>query len=568
MSRNFNAALAGLKDTYPSPDPARQDEFLRSLPVQKEEKKRAVLPLFHISGKPVWYAVPAALTAIVMLTAGISVYRRNPPHAVPSQFVETTTVSASESGTTYTETVTEVMQHTEAPSSSAGIPSLFPSETTSASSAAAENRLTIPAGNPVMPHTTAAQPASPLSPAQTSAARTDPPEQTHPASPDNADSAVFYTTSRTGTNSGTAEIPQNSTAAPTSASARSTTPAVSTETASPPTWTTARSSTTLRTQTAQTTRSTVQTTRSTAQTTRSTVQTTAAPVEEVTANVATTRFPYTTHTTNAQTMPEEPSTQVTRRTTAATTEATFWCTECTVLPTEETIAAEENTIPFEETPPAEESAETEQMDSPAADTPGIDISYPYTPAALSVVYPLQASVLEWSDFLNGDETSEPATTTWWKQAADNAAEIVSGTVSRIRYTEIGKLPYTAIDLDVTHVYQGSCTGGTLTVLEPGGYLPLSVLRLQFDWAAERTAEMSPDAIRTTSVHMPVTRMPVPDPGTECLVFLRPSDTIPGAYFYSASPEISRLMLFRQGTTYCTYDNSAFLSVYDLLPYQK
>ena len=122
MSRKFDTALAGLRDTYPSPDPARMKEFLRSLPSNQREDASAVPPL-HTGRKPMWFALPAVVAAAVMLTVGIGVYRRNPPHTVPS-IVETST--------TYTETVTDV-NSTE-----------LPSETTAASSlTAAESQTTV-----------------------------------------------------------------------------------------------------------------------------------------------------------------------------------------------------------------------------------------------------------------------------------------------------------------------------------------------------------------------------------------------------------------------------------------
>lgn len=93
MSRQFHHALTGLKDTYPSPDPARQEEFLNNLPKQ-EEKPKNIAP-FSSKGKPFWYTFPAAAAAAVMLTVGIHVYRNHQPHTIPTIPAETTTTTTS-----------------------------------------------------------------------------------------------------------------------------------------------------------------------------------------------------------------------------------------------------------------------------------------------------------------------------------------------------------------------------------------------------------------------------------------------------------------------------------------
>lgn len=93
MSRQFHHALTGLKDTYPSPDPARQEEFLNNLPNQEEKPKN--IALFSSKGKPFWYTFPAAAAAAVMLTVGIHVYRNHQPHTIPTIPAETTTTTTS-----------------------------------------------------------------------------------------------------------------------------------------------------------------------------------------------------------------------------------------------------------------------------------------------------------------------------------------------------------------------------------------------------------------------------------------------------------------------------------------
>lgn len=95
MRRKFKQALSGLKHTYPSPDPIRQEEFLKRLPAHAEQPKTNV-PLLHIGGKPLWYAFPAVVTAALMLTVGISVYQNHQPHSIPNLPEETTTATVTE----------------------------------------------------------------------------------------------------------------------------------------------------------------------------------------------------------------------------------------------------------------------------------------------------------------------------------------------------------------------------------------------------------------------------------------------------------------------------------------
>ena len=101
MSRNFDKALLGLKDTFPSPDPKRREDFLNSLPQQKKDRNFVFLPFLHFDRKKFWYAIPAAVTAAVMLTVGITAYQKNPPHQV--EMVETTAAT--------TTTAAEILPH-------------------------------------------------------------------------------------------------------------------------------------------------------------------------------------------------------------------------------------------------------------------------------------------------------------------------------------------------------------------------------------------------------------------------------------------------------------------------
>ena len=158
MSRKFDAALAGLRDTYPSPDPARMEEFLRTLP-QEQRRNPTALPLLHTGRKPLWIALPAVAAAAVMLTVGIGVYRQNPQHSVPS-IMETTT---------QTETVRQTESSDMPPETEA--PSLLPTETSAVYSSTAAS----PTSAVHTEQTTAAAVSAPTSPtpAQTTTAPSD-----------------------------------------------------------------------------------------------------------------------------------------------------------------------------------------------------------------------------------------------------------------------------------------------------------------------------------------------------------------------------------------------------------
>ncbi len=89
MNRRFSKTLKGLKDTYP--EPKHEAEFLQSLPAQKKERTR-FLPFLHLGGKPFWYGIPAIVTAVVLVGAGIGVYRdrQHLPTLPPAESTVTT----------------------------------------------------------------------------------------------------------------------------------------------------------------------------------------------------------------------------------------------------------------------------------------------------------------------------------------------------------------------------------------------------------------------------------------------------------------------------------------------
>lgn len=109
MSRKFRKALKALHTTFPKPDPLREAKFLGSLPRQYPEKKIAV-PFLHMSGKPLYYGIPAAVIAVLLITAGTGVYRNVSDRKVPV-LTPTETVTVTEN--TGNETVTEPPAATE-----------------------------------------------------------------------------------------------------------------------------------------------------------------------------------------------------------------------------------------------------------------------------------------------------------------------------------------------------------------------------------------------------------------------------------------------------------------------
>lgn len=91
----FKKALSGLKDTYPSPDPVREREFLEQL----SQRERAASPALiqHSRRKPILYVIPA-MAAAVMLAVGVGVYQNMSHERLPMimEPTETTTMTVDE----------------------------------------------------------------------------------------------------------------------------------------------------------------------------------------------------------------------------------------------------------------------------------------------------------------------------------------------------------------------------------------------------------------------------------------------------------------------------------------
>ncbi|MBP0972385.1 MAG: hypothetical protein J5851_00600, partial [Oscillospiraceae bacterium] len=91
----FKKALSGLKDTYPSPDPVREREFLEQLSQRESTASHALIR--HSRRKPILYVIPA-MAAAVMLAVGVGVYQNMSHERLPMimQPTETTTMTVDE----------------------------------------------------------------------------------------------------------------------------------------------------------------------------------------------------------------------------------------------------------------------------------------------------------------------------------------------------------------------------------------------------------------------------------------------------------------------------------------
>ena len=100
MSRNFNNALHGLKNTFPTPNPKREEEFLQSLPELRQKEKRTILPMLHMGKKSFWYAVPAIVTAALVMTVGIKTYQEFDQSKFPMDVISPTVATTETIATT------------------------------------------------------------------------------------------------------------------------------------------------------------------------------------------------------------------------------------------------------------------------------------------------------------------------------------------------------------------------------------------------------------------------------------------------------------------------------------
>ncbi len=484
MSRNFNQALAGIKDTFPLPDPVRQEEFLRSLPKPSEERQKAIVPFFHTNGKPVWFALPAVVTAAVMMTVGIGVYRHQQPHSIPSIPVDTSVTDVTTTTTTVTTTITptETPTGSSTPSEPTGIPSLFPTESPT-TAAPSESGVTQP--NASLPSVTP----------------TFPTEQTRPAVSTTAPPFTLFpvqTTATTQKQDGVDADPvepeptETTTTAPNSDGAGGKT-------------------------TYTTTKVTAATT--TTATTRKLPPPTEAPTESPT-NKGTEAVVSTDESDSPVCEPSESPTPV----------------ECpTECPVED---------PVTETP----SRNSYQIVTDVAD--------PVSPEDVENA----ANLITWDD--TGDVTNTDAN--WLDTQVDASSEIVCGYLYDITYTHVNGIPYTKLDFRVRFKMRGSKDAtGSLSVYEPGGYIPLSRMRSMVPYAVERTKDMTDSEISGTYVYDRLTQLPEPIIGESYMLFLKLSTdpAIPsGAYVYAADVNYGRMIYDGKG---CTAYTGKYISYTEL-----
>ena len=580
MSKRFDNALIGLRETYPSPDPRRREDFLSSLPVQ-EKRRTAVIPFLPGTGKPIWYAIPAVAVAAVMLTVGIRTYRQNPPHQIP--VVETTTTSYTETMTqqTLTETVTQAVtettrqttQHTTKPAPTTETAfaeriTTVPASTKPTTAATGANTTAKPATqaaqSPTPAHTTAAtrptdaqesmthKPASQTAKPATETTRTTfhDPEPSHPINPAETptEPAIESTKQTSHTTRQTTTTTRRTTAATsqTTATTRRTTAATSQTTAT----TRRTTATTHRTTEPTTIRTTVRTTitrATTRMTTVTTARTTTRTTTRTTARTTQTRM--TTEPTIAwqfttTTPPETRPIYTTQPT------MTAWVPEQTAKPTEAS---------FDPATPAESTVtkwtDATEPNTEPQQTKSHNENSTYTTAAIDPQYSKDENAPVWTDFEFDFEPSSELVPIWGNQAY-RATQIVTGIIVNIRYTNIDGYPYTAMDVAVQNVVSGSRNGGTLTVLEPGGYMPLEELAKYHDSIRERMERMT-DAEReqAATVYEDSTSLPEPVIGEECMFFLM-EDWNTDGYIYSGSPHFCRLRTV-DGIEYSSPDYQMF-----------
>lgn len=507
MRRDFKQALHGLKDTYPSPDAKRMEEFLRTLPVQEERKPSPLIPLFHIGVKPLRFVIPAVVTAVLMLTVGIGVYKNYQPHVIDTiPPVDTSTTAAAAFGsTTYTETVAQTQGTTQADVSLSGTSTLSPTETaqTPASSASqTSSGVTLPAIFPTetgasaaVSSVTTAPSTGTLFPVQTTAPTTAgaPAQTTLPAEKEDSD-------------------------APAPAE-----PVNTTQTTSTISHTT---TTTRTTSTSQTT-----TARQTTRPTPATTQTSGYYQEETTAR--TTRNPIFTTTTGIYSTAPIYTTEA----------ATHWTEPATESPT---FPAEDSEATYPEPAWTTETATQAYQEETEASSP----CSPYSPKTLTVTYQPAGTILEWRDFFENSSDTNNIDNVWWHTEASYASQIITGRITDIQYTMQDGTPYTAITVDVYNTLRGSHSGGSLTIFEVGGYVPLSVLLDEWStasFAAARTQNYTNEEIANTTVYEVAHYYRKPMTGDECMFFL--NERSDGAYCYATST--SRCRLLYNGSAYVT-----------------
>ena len=229
---------------------------------------------------------------------------------------------------------------------------------------------------------------------------------------------------------------------------------------------------------------------------------------------------------------------------------TAWVPEQTEKPTEAS---------FDPATPAESTitkwTDATEPNTEPQQTKSHNESSTYTTAAIDPQYSKDENAPVWTDFEFDFEPSSELVPIWGNQVY-SATQIVTGIIVNIRYTNIDGYPYTAMDVAVQNVVSGSRNGGTLTVLEPGGYMPLEELAKYHDRIRESMERMT-DAEReqAAKVYEDATSLPDPVIGEECMFFLQ-EDWNTDGYVYSGSPHFCRLRTV-DGIEYSSPDYQMF-----------
>ncbi|MCR5718663.1 MAG: hypothetical protein K6F80_06500 [Oscillospiraceae bacterium] len=545
MKNRFDRALSELGTTFPSPDPKRREDFLNSLP--QTQRKQSAVPLIHMNRRPIWYALPAAVAAAVMLTVGIHAYRNNPPHSIPSVPVETseteTTISTESETVTesttenltvaITENVTTTVQTALSVPAETSLPSLSPTNMTTANTTVRTSESHAAATDVLQ--TEPSRPAATT--ARTSAAQTS-----------------TRTSQKTAGGAGSPKTP-TVTESPTKATTKSTT--------KPTIHTTAT--------TKSTTKPTTHTTAATKSTTKATTHTTATTKSTTKATTHTTSATHTTAATR--------TTAYYANTTAYYAETTVYYTEATMYYTEttayyatntqyttdilETVSPSTTVLTRPESPATKPADPIEQATSPMETKPTqeepVQEDYPpYDETASPTLSPTENTTVEGE---TSASDSSPYIPTWltpyytkenhapvWEdfsgqypQSDSTPSEVLIGKVTMVYYTVIDGMPYTAIQVEPQDILKGSSKGGMLTVLEPGGYLPVKIACQLSTNADLRFRSLSEtERSRISTVFERADSIPEPEV-SQLYLFRLQSVSQDGCYRYAYSTERSRLL---------------------------
>ena len=224
---------------------------------------------------------------------------------------------------------------------------------------------------------------------------------------------------------------------------------------------------------------------------------------------------------------------------------------CTQYPSADPIIGEDGTDSYPaETDPYEPSPCETEATYPATYPETSADTMTYTVAVIEPYYvDTSSDAPVWTDY----EDQYPV-------GNGHSSEVVYGTVTKVYYF-IGddNLPYTAINVHVDSVLRGSCDSGDLTVIEPGGHIPLEVLCDLDPDIRKRAEKMTAAEIsRTPFVNEKGCDLPEVQVG-ENYVFRLTERQKGGWYCYSDRYALSRLS-YQNGYFY-TYDG--FRMTYDM-----